>query len=136
LTPYSGTELIVALRERRSIAVSEKARIIGAAAGAFGLSGFAAAIGLCCTVPWAVSVLGVAGAVVFARLAFLLPYGVIGAAASLGLAFWWAYRRRVVCADGTCQPENRRRLQMFVWIAAAVVAALSAIALTMRVTLV
>ena len=116
--------------------MSEKARIIGAATGAFGLSGFAAAIGLCCTVPWAVSLLGVAGAVAFARLAFLLPYGVIGAAAFLGLAFWWAYRRRAVCADGTCAPENRRGLQVFVWIAAAVVVAFSVIALTMRVTLV
>ena len=64
--------------------MSEKARIIGAASGAFGLSGFAAAIGLCCTVPWAVTVFGVAGAVAFARLAFLLPYGVIGSAAFLG----------------------------------------------------
>jgi hypothetical protein len=116
--------------------VSEKARIIGATTGAFGLSGFAAAIGLCCTVPWAVSLLGVAGAVAFARLAFLLPYGVIGAALFVGLAFWWAYQPRAVCADGTCPPENRRGLQLFVWIAAAVVAALSAIALTMRVTLV
>ena len=116
--------------------MGEKARIIGAATGAFGLSGFAAAIGVCCTVPWAVSLLGVAGAVAFARLAFLLPYGVIGAAAFLGLAFWWAYRRRPVCANGSCVPENRRGLQLFVWIATAVVAALSTIALTMRVTLV
>ena len=116
--------------------MSEKARVIGAATGALGLSGFAAAIGLCCTVPWAVTVFGVAGAVAFARLAFLLPYGVIGSAAFLGFAFWWAYRRRALCADGTCAPENRRGLQLFVWIAAAVVAALSAIALTMRVTLV
>ena len=116
--------------------MNEKARIIGAATGAFGLSGFAAAIGLCCTVPWAVAVLGVAGAVAFARLAFLLPYGVIGAGAFLGLAFWWTYRRRPLCADGTCPPGNRRGLQLFVWIAAVIVAALSVVALTMRVTLV
>ena len=116
--------------------MSERTRIIGAVTGATGLSGFAAAIGLCCTVPWAVSLLGVAGAVAFARLAFLLPYGVVGATAFLGLAFWWAYRRRAVCADGTCAPENRRGLQVFVWIAAAVVVALSVIALRMRVTLV
>ena len=112
-----------------------KAGVIGAASGAFGLSGFAAALGLCCTVPWAVAIFGVTGAVAFARLAFLLPYGVIGAVGSLGLAFWLAYRRTPTCVDGSCVPENRRGLQLFVWVAAVIVAALSIVALTMRVTL-
>jgi hypothetical protein len=114
--------------------VSEKTRVIGAATGAFGLSGFAAAVGLCCTVPWAVAVFGVTGAVAFARLAFLFPYALTGAC--LGLAFLWAYRRPVACADADCMPTNRRGLQWFVWIAAGVVTVLSIVALTMQVTLV
>jgi hypothetical protein len=90
--------------------MSEKGRVIGTAGGALGLGGLAAAFGLCCTLPWAVALLGVTGAVAFARLAFLLPYALIGAAAS------------------------RRALQWIVWIAAVVVAALSIVALTVQVT--
>jgi mercuric ion transport protein len=113
----------------------ERARVISAAGGAFGLSGFAAAIGLCCTVPWAVTLLGVTGAVAFARLTFLLPYSVVGAAGLLSLAFWLAYRRPADCADNSCTPRNRQALQWFVWITAALVVALSLVAFTMRVTL-
>jgi mercuric ion transport protein len=113
----------------------ERARVISAAGGAFGLSGFAAAIGLCCTVPWAVTLLGVTGAVAFARLTFLLPYSVVGAAGLLSLAFWLAYRRPADCADNSCKPRNRQALQWFVWITAALVVALSLVAFTMRVTL-
>lgn len=115
--------------------MSEKARIIGAATGAFGLGGFAAAVALCCTVPWAVAILGVTGAVAFARLAFLLPYSVVGAAGLVGLAFWWVYRTPVECKDGTCVPPNRQKLRWLVWISAVIVAALSIVALTMQVTL-
>ena len=113
--------------------MGEKARVIGAAGGALGLGGFAAALGLCCTVPWAVALLGVTGAVAFARLAFLLPYAVIAALVLLGVGFWWAYRRPVACADGSCAPASRRPLQWMVWIAALLVAALSIVALTSQV---
>jgi hypothetical protein len=116
--------------------VNENARIISAAAGAFGLGGFAAAVGLCCTVPWAVAILGVTGAVAFARLAFLLPYSVVAAAGLLGLAFWWAYRTAPECRDGICVPSTRQKLRWFVWFSAVLVVALSIVALTMRVTLV
>ena len=109
--------------------MSEKARVVGAVGGALGLSGFSAALGLCCTVPWAVALLGVTGAVAFARLAFLLPYTLVGAVALLGVGFWWAYRQPVACANGPCTPASRRILQWIVWIAALIVAALSAIAL-------
>jgi hypothetical protein len=115
--------------------VNERARIITATTGAFGLGGFAAALGLCCTVPWAVAILGVTGAVAFARLAFLLPYSVVGAAGLLALAFWWVYRTPAECNDATCVPRNRQKLRWFVWISAVVVAALSIVALTMQVTL-
>ena len=113
--------------------MNEKGRVIGAAGGALGLGGFAAALGLCCTVPWAVALLGVTGAVAFARLAFLLPYALIGAGALLAIGFWWAYRP-VVCADGTCTPTSRRPLQWVVWIAAGLVCVLSIVGLSLRVT--
>lgn len=114
--------------------MSEKGRVIGAAGGALGLGGLAAAFALCCSVPWAVALLGVAGAVAFARLAFLLPFALIGAAVLLAVGFWLAYRKPVACSDDTCSSPNRRTLQWIVWITAACVAALSLIALTSRVT--
>lgn len=113
--------------------MSERRRIISAAGGALGLGGFAAALGLCCTVPWAVTLLGVTGAVALARLAFLLPYALIAAVVLLGVSFWYAYRQPVTCVDGTCAPASRRTLQWIVWIAALIVAALAAVALSLQV---
>lgn len=114
--------------------MGEKARVVGAVGGAVGLGGFAAALGFCCTVPWAVTLLGVTGAVAFARLAFLLPYALIGAFALLGVGFWLAYRPAAECADGTCAPTSRRALRWVVWISALVVAALATVALTVPVS--
>jgi mercuric ion transport protein len=114
--------------------MGEKGRVIGAVGGAVGLSGFAAALGFCCAVPWAVTLLGVTGAVAFARLAFLFPYALLSAIALLGVGFWLAYRRPSDCADGTCVPPSRRALQWVVWVAAVFVATLAAIAMSMRVT--
>jgi hypothetical protein len=114
--------------------MGEKTRVLGAAGGALGLSGLAAALGLCCTVPWAVALLGVTGAVVFAHLAFVLPYALIGALLLLGVAFWWAYRQPVTCTDGTCTSATRRPLQWIVWISAVLVVVLSVVALTSQVT--
>jgi hypothetical protein len=114
--------------------VNERGRVVGAAGGAVGLGGLAAAFGLCCTVPWAVALLGVTGAVALARLAFLLPYALIGAVVLLAVGFWFAYRKPVECGDGTCASTSRRTLQWIVWIAAGCVAALSIVALTSRVT--
>lgn len=114
--------------------MSEKGRIIGAASGAIGLGGLAAAFGLCCTVPWAVTLLGVTGAIAFARLAFLLPYALIGAAVLLGVGFWSAYRPAAQCADqGACTPRTRQVLRWVVWLAAGLVAALTIVALNGRV---
>lgn len=111
----------------------ERARAISAASGAIGLGGFAAALGLCCTVPWAVALLGVTGAIAFARLAFLLPYALIGAVVLLGVGFWSAYRPAAACtAEGTCTPKSRRVLQWVVWLAAGLVAVLVVIALKGR----
>jgi len=109
--------------------MSEKTRVIGTAGGALGLGAFAAAVGACCGLPWAVPLLGVGGAVVLARLSFLLPYALLGAGGLLAVAFWWVYRPPVVCADGTCLESDRRPLRWIVWIAALLVAALATVGL-------
>ena len=84
--------------------MSDRTRVIGTAGGALGLGAFAAAIGACCGLPWAVALLGVGGAVALARLSFLLPYALLGAGALLAVAFWWAYRPIPACADDLLFP--------------------------------
>lgn len=113
--------------------MNEKLKVIGAAGSAVGLGGFATALGLCCGVPWAVALLGVTGAVAFARLAFLLPYALAGAAAFLGFGFWLAYRKPA-CHDGACNDMDRRPLRVVVWGAAVVVTGLAVTAVLSRVT--
>jgi hypothetical protein len=110
--------------------MSEKTRVIGTAGGALGLGAFAAAIGACCGLPWAVALLGVSGAVALARLSFLLPYALLGAGALLAVAFWWAYRPAAICAVGTCNPVSRRPLRWMVWAAAVFVVGLATVALS------
>jgi hypothetical protein len=111
--------------------LNDKTRVIGTTGGALGLGAFAAAVGACCGLPWAVTLLGVGGAVALARLFFLLPYALLGAAGLLMVAFWWAYRSPAVCADGTCDTSSRRPLRWIVWAATLLVSGLAAVALTM-----
>jgi hypothetical protein len=106
--------------------MSDKERIVGTTGGAVGLGVFTLALGACCVVPWAVSLLGVTGAVALARLTFLQPYVLLGTAGLLGLAFWFAYRPKPVCADGTCEITSRRRMRLVVWVAAAITVVLAA----------
>lgn len=113
--------------------MSDKARVAGAAGGALGLGGLAAALGLCCSVPWAVALFGVTGAVLFARLAFLMPYALVGSVALLAFGFWLAYRRPA-CAAGACDLPKNRALQWVMWTAAITVAGLATVAWTYRVT--
>lgn len=87
-----------------------------------GLSAFALALGACCVAPWAVALLGVAGAVFLARLAFLQPYAVAATLALLALGLWRAYR--TPRADAACIPATRRRQRLIVWMAALIVVAL------------
>ena len=77
MTPYHGTELILAPEAfdakqlvEEIATLSEKGRVIGTAGAALGLGAFAAAVGACCALPWAVALLGVSGAVALARLTF------------------------------------------------------------------
>lgn len=109
--------------------MDEKVRVIGTAGGALGLGALAAAIGGCCTLPWAVALLGVSGAVALARLSFLLPYALLAAVALLAVSFWWAYRPQAACADGACSATSRRSLRWLVWGATVMVAGLATIAL-------
>jgi hypothetical protein len=99
-------------------------RVIGATGGAVGLGALAAALGTCCVAPWAVSVVGVTGAVALARLAFLEPVLLAGALLLLGVAFYFAYRPLPVCEDGSCDRSSQRRLRWIAWIGAGVVAAI------------
>jgi mercuric ion transport protein len=102
--------------------MSEKPRIVGVTGGAVGLSALALAFGVCCVAPWAVTLLGVAGAVLLARLAFIQPYVVAGTIVLLGIGFWFVYRRpRTVAA---CDVVQRRRLRWLVWGAAIIVIAI------------
>lgn len=112
--------------------MSDKKQIFAATGGAVGLGAFALALGACCVVPWAVSLLGVAGAVAFARLAFLQPYVLLGTAGLLGLAFWFAYRPKPVCGDGTREVSSRRGMRSLVWVATALAVALVAASLAPR----
>ena len=82
-----------------------------------GLSSLALAFGLCCISPWAVAFLGVSGAVLLARMAFIQPYVVAATLVLLVLGFWYAYRRR---ANGTAA-ANRKVMRRVVWIAALIV---------------
>jgi hypothetical protein len=112
--------------------MTEKVRICSTMSGAVGLGSLAAALGLCCTVPWAVTLLGVTGAVAFARLALLLPYALIGAAALLTYAFWLVYRQKPL-AEGARAVRQLHSLRWMVWIAGFAVSALAVVALTARV---
>lgn len=113
--------------------MAEQLKVFGVAGGAVGLGGFAAALGLCCGVPWAVALLGVSGAIAFARLAFLLPYALVGAVLFLALGFWLAYRTPA-CADDACPSQPRRLLRSVVWIAAVLVVGMALVALLSRAT--
>ena len=109
--------------------MSQKARIVGSAGGALGLGVLGAAIGACCALPCAVALLGVSGAVMLARLSFLLPYVLMGSVALLTIAFWWAYRPVAVCASSACRAGNRRSLRWVVWTATVIVIGLATFAL-------
>jgi hypothetical protein len=104
--------------------MKEKAKVAGTTGGAIGMGVFAAALGTCCVAPWAVSLLGVTGAVGLVRLSFLKPYVLAGAVVLVALSFWFAYRPLPVCSDGSCETTGRRGLRIMAWFAAVAVVAL------------
>jgi mercuric ion transport protein len=102
--------------------MSEKPRVVGVTGSALGLSALALAFGVCCVAPWAVTLLGVAGAVLLARLAFIQPYVVAATIVLLGVGFWFVYRRpRTAVA---CDVAQQRRLRWLVWGTAIVIIAI------------
>ncbi|MGH6888280.1 MAG: hypothetical protein ACREHF_03640 [Rhizomicrobium sp.] len=104
--------------------MNEAPKIIGATGGAVGLSALALAFGACCVAPWAVTLLGVGGAVLLARLAFIQPYAVAATLALVGLSFWYAYRG--VGAGETCTADKRTGLRALAWIGALAVLVIDA----------
>ena len=102
--------------------MNEKPQVLGVTGGAVGLSALALAFGACCVAPWAVTLLGVSGAVLLARLAFVQPYVVAATLLLLGTGFWLAYRRPR--AQAACDIAQQRRLRWLVWGASIVVIAI------------
>ncbi len=70
-------------------------------------SSLASAVGLCCFAPWVVPLLGVSGAILFARLGPYRLYFVGAAALLMAVSLWGAYRSYKTCA---ADPVRRRRL--------------------------
>ncbi len=104
----------------------ERPKVLGATGGALGLSGLALAFGACCVSPWAVSLLGVGGAVLLARLAVVQPYLVAVTLLLVGTSFWYAYRQLPAPGGDTCAADNRRGLRWIVWICALIVLVIDA----------
>jgi mercuric ion transport protein len=99
--------------------MKEKPTAIGATGGALGLSALALAFGLCCVSPWAVTLLGVGGAVLMARFAFIQPFVVMATIVLLGVGFWVVYRRPRATAE--CDVPQRHKVRWMVWGAAILV---------------
>jgi hypothetical protein len=99
--------------------MKEKPTALGATGGALGLSALALAFGLCCVSPWAVTLLGVGGAVLMARLAFMQSYVVFATIVLLGVGLWVVYRRPRTAAG--CDVPQRHAMRRLVWGAAILV---------------
>ncbi len=91
---------------------------VGATGGAIGLSAVASFVGLCCIGPWAVTLLGVPGAVAMARFDFLRPYLLGAAVLMLAWAFRRVYRPARACHDGACADGPSVWLKSLLWVAA------------------
>jgi len=97
--------------------MKESGKVAASASGAIGLSSIASFVGLCCIGPWAVSFLGISGAIAMARWQPYRPY-LLGVASVLLLwAFWRVYGPQKPCPDGTCPTRRSLWLQGFLWLA-------------------
>src|ERR1700730_1916425 len=90
--------------------------------GALGAAGTVAATIFCC-LPFATGILGAGVAAFGARFAPFQPYLTAASLASLGYAFYQAYRPgAVVCAGERCDvPSSLRYRRLTVWIMAFIV---------------
>lgn len=102
--------------------MDEKPPVIAAAGGALSLSALALAMGVCCVAPWAVTLLGISGAVLLARLAYLQPYLAAATLVLIGLGMWFAYRPQP--ADAICDVARQRRLRWLMWTATLIAVAM------------
>lgn len=88
-----------------------KTRTITATTGLSVLtSGLASAVGLCCFATWVVPLLGVTGAIWFARLGPYRPYFIGVAALLLAIALWGTFRARKAC------PADARKRRRLLWL--------------------
>lgn len=90
-----------------------KSRAIGGTTGlSLLLSGIASAVSLCCFAPWVVPLLGVSGAILFARLGPYRPYFIGLSALLMAVAIVAAYRSRKACATDPVQRRRRAWLNL------------------------
>ena len=98
--------------------MNDMKKIVAAGGGAVGLSLLTSLMGLCCIGPWAVTLLGVSGAITMAQLEPFRPYVLVFAEAMLAWAFWRTYRLKRVClATGCEEPKPGLGMHASLWLA-------------------
>jgi len=96
------------------------ARVAGTAVGAVGAALTATVASLCCVGPILVSVLGVSGTVLAARVGPYRPYLMAASLLLLGVSFWLAYGSPSLSPSGAaCPTRSGRATRLLLWIAAA-----------------
>src|SRR5215469_14254691 len=88
----------------------QRKAIAGTTGFSIALSGLASAIGLCCFAPWVVPLLGVSGAILFARLGPYRGYLLALAALLMAVALWGGYRYRKACA------ADAKERRLLIWL--------------------
>ena len=106
--------------------MDERPKILGAGGGALGLSVVTLGVAACCVAPWAVTLFGVGGAVMLARLSFVQPYAVAATLVLIALGFWYVYRRAPRTEGNACAGAPQKPLRWFMWAAALLAIAIDA----------
>ena len=98
--------------------MNDMKKIVASSGGAVGLSLLTSMVGLCCIGPWAVTLLGVSGAITMAQWQPLRPYVLVFAGAMLAWAFWRTYRLRRACLATGCEERKPGLgMQASLWLA-------------------
>jgi MerT mercuric transport protein len=92
-----------------------------ATGSAFGLGALASAIGLCCVGPWAVSLLGVSGAIAIAEYEPYRMYILTLAGIFLAWGFWHVYQLPKQCTTDACQQSARKGVKAMLWLSSILV---------------
>ncbi len=94
-------------------------RVAGTAVGAVGAALTATIASLCCVGPIVVSVLGVSGAVLAARVGPYRPHLMAASLLLLGASFWLADGSPALSPSGAaCPTRSGRATRLVLWIAA------------------